>query len=143
MPAVVQQNQSLTITIDGVDHSCQFVVSNHTPRGDIAVGDPIYTACGDTIYGPTEPELGSLSGTILHDTTNATPGITLALDDAIASNATVVLALTYEPNDAAKTVVWTHNAKVLPFSWDFERPGYMQGTVEFTLLDAARNPAPA
>lgn len=66
MPPFAKPDAVVTVTIDGVDISCQLIDGELAPDDS---GDPtiIPVACGDSVSQPGEVSPGALTGTIFED----------------------------------------------------------------------------
>ena len=66
MPPFAKPDAVVTVTVDGVDISCQLIDGELTPDD---TGDPtiISVACGDSVAEPGDTTPGTLTGTIFED----------------------------------------------------------------------------
>lgn len=115
MPANTQTDSILVLTIDGTDYSCQVIDASFTMAAP-GESTPIPVACGDTVSEPGDARNGSLTGSVLKDT--SATGITRALAILAGSGAEVDYVYT-EKDEADYEMSWSGKATVPAFAIDF------------------------
>lgn len=107
---------SLSFAVNGVEIACQLQEPQWT-RPWAGEGQTTQLACGDVLAEPAEtPTLGSITGNVLQDVTDA--GVTKMLHDQLGNEVSLTIVETVEavPAGTNRTVTYSGTVKVLPIT---------------------------
>lgn len=144
MATTTIKNVHLKVTVDGVDHSCQFITAQLTLPG-YNEGATVEVACPEgQVVEPGEAVAGEFSGTVYTDTADA--GITWVLAQASVSGTPVAYEIVwFADQDAATAFQLDGQAQVGQMTLPWEKPGLSKHDITLSLVtnNGLKRPAAA
>ena len=131
---------TLSFVVNGVEIACQLQEPQWV-RPWAGEGSTTQLACGDILAEPAEtPALGSISGNVLQDVTDA--GVTKMLHEQLGNEVTLAIVETVEsqpPGGTNRTVTYSGTVKVLPITrtWRSGRYSFHDLNLSWISEDAA------